>query len=126
METCGPTSLKKTNRPVFLLQDESHCFFLYDNTDGLKAEQNRGPFEKIAFQRLYVCGWTARCVHIHSPGPGVHADNINKRAKKEKKAALWWIREPDEKCCYKLATKAPQRPWGYPCSLSITEHRGLL
>ncbi|CAG07929.1 unnamed protein product [Tetraodon nigroviridis] len=24
---------------------------------------------------------TARCAHIHSPGPGVHTDNINKRPK---------------------------------------------
>lgn len=35
--------------------------------------------------------------------------NEQKKKKKErKKAALLWIREPDEKCCYKLATKAPK------------------
>lgn len=39
-----------------------------------------------------LTGGTARCAHIHSPGPGVRTDNINKRPQKPHYGGLgaWW------------------------------------
>lgn len=74
----------------------------------LKAGANRGPFEKIAFQGLNACGLArlgplAVRTFTHLGQGSALTTSTNGR-----KDALWWIREPDEKCCYKLVTKAPK------------------
>lgn len=47
----------------FLWQDEARCFF-YISIPGQhrrhESAAKRGPFEKIAFQAVNVCGWTHR------------------------------------------------------------------
>lgn len=85
---CSNNSGKKTNGPVFCGRTSPTASFIRVPRQHRWHESgaNRGPFEKIAFQGL-KCVWllshggTACCAHIHSLGPGVCTDNINKRPK---------------------------------------------
>lgn len=79
-----------------------------DSTDDMKAKQTEGLLRRLLFRLLNVCGWSHRGPLAARTFTLLGQGSTLTTSTNGQKAALWWIREPDEKCCYKLATKAPK------------------
>lgn len=118
---------KKSNSSVFCSRTSPSASFIRIPRQHRWHESgaNRGPLEKIAFQGLNLCGWSRRgdrslCAHSLSGARGPHWQHQQTTEKTHYGGlGTWW------KMLLQISNENPKGPWVYPCSLSITDRRGL-